>query len=130
MYWVAVLQHAFVLVRIRLTRTAAERGPVLSGACRPGHDLRQNVVLTPLVGRGNPWKMGTGVNGTYLLLCCEQSQPLCRGQSLRAAHRVEAGCCYGFAVENGAELFAPFAKDALYELGEWLPWVAWSLSRA
>jgi hypothetical protein len=25
--------HAFVLARIRLTRTAAERGPVLSGAC-------------------------------------------------------------------------------------------------
>ena len=29
----ALLQHAFVLARIRLTRTAAERGPVLSGAC-------------------------------------------------------------------------------------------------
>ena len=27
----ALLQHAFVLARIRLTRTAAERGPVLSG---------------------------------------------------------------------------------------------------
>jgi hypothetical protein len=27
------MQHAFVLARIRLTRTAAERGPVLSGAC-------------------------------------------------------------------------------------------------
>ena len=30
---VALMQHAFVLARIRLTRTAAERGPVLSGAC-------------------------------------------------------------------------------------------------
>ena len=28
--------HAFVLARIRLTRTAAERGPVLSGACGQG----------------------------------------------------------------------------------------------
>ena len=32
----ALLQHAFVLARIRLTRTAAERGPVLSGACGQG----------------------------------------------------------------------------------------------
>ena len=30
---VALMQHDFVLARIRLTRTAAERGPVLSGAC-------------------------------------------------------------------------------------------------
>ena len=29
----ALLHHAFVLARIRLTRTAAERGPVLFGAC-------------------------------------------------------------------------------------------------
>ena len=29
----ALLHHGFVLARIRLTRTAAERGPVLSGAC-------------------------------------------------------------------------------------------------
>jgi hypothetical protein len=29
----ALLHHDFVLARIRLTRTAAERGPVLSGAC-------------------------------------------------------------------------------------------------
>ena len=29
----ALMQHAFVLVRIRLTRMAAERGPILSGAC-------------------------------------------------------------------------------------------------
>ncbi|MEY4942525.1 MAG: hypothetical protein RL254_706 [Planctomycetota bacterium] len=27
------MQYACVLARIRLTRTAAERGPVLSGAC-------------------------------------------------------------------------------------------------
>jgi hypothetical protein len=29
----ALMQHAFVLARIRLTRMAAERGPILSGAC-------------------------------------------------------------------------------------------------
>ena len=32
----ALMQHDFVLARIRLTRTAAERGPVLSGACGQG----------------------------------------------------------------------------------------------
>jgi hypothetical protein len=32
-YWVALWHHGCVLARIRLTRTAAERGPVLSGAC-------------------------------------------------------------------------------------------------
>ncbi len=30
---VALLHHACLLARIRLTRTAAERGPVLFGAC-------------------------------------------------------------------------------------------------
>jgi hypothetical protein len=30
---VALMQHDFVLARIRLTRMAAERGPILSGAC-------------------------------------------------------------------------------------------------
>ena len=48
---IALMHHAGVLARIRLTRTAAERGPVLSGACGPGHDLRQIVVLTPLVAQ-------------------------------------------------------------------------------
>ncbi len=32
----ALRHHALVLARIRLTRTAAERGPVLSGACGQG----------------------------------------------------------------------------------------------
>ena len=31
--WSALRHHARVLARIRLTRTAAERGPVLSGEC-------------------------------------------------------------------------------------------------
>jgi hypothetical protein len=30
---IGLRHHAFLLARIRLTRTAAERGPVLSGAC-------------------------------------------------------------------------------------------------
>ena len=34
--WSALRHHARVLARIRLTRTAAERGPVLSGACGQG----------------------------------------------------------------------------------------------
>ena len=128
------MQHAFVLARIRLTRTAAERGPVLSGACgqimtfhnpwhpsalpcaspRSEHGIlgkRRVKLRSPAVGRtprgcqpdeqfrprlsGTLWsaavrvrgsraqrrgrsttqltsphataKMGTGVNGTYLL---------------------------------------------------------------
>ena len=32
----ALMQHDFVLARIRLTRTAAERDPVLSGECGQG----------------------------------------------------------------------------------------------
>ena len=39
---VVLMQHAFVLARIRLTRTAAERGPVLSGACGQGAMTRIN----------------------------------------------------------------------------------------
>jgi hypothetical protein len=35
-FLVALMHHGFVLARIRLTRTAAERGPVLSGACGQG----------------------------------------------------------------------------------------------
>ena len=34
--WGVLLHHAYLLARIRLTRTAAERGPVLSGACGQG----------------------------------------------------------------------------------------------
>jgi hypothetical protein len=32
-FWGALWHHGFVLARIRLTRMAAERGPILSGAC-------------------------------------------------------------------------------------------------
>jgi len=95
--------RAFVLARIRLTRTAAERGPVLSGACWPGERVpnpgcqRAFRVRAPVVSTGSsvsgtlwsaavrvrgsraqrrgrsttqltsPTKLGTGVNGTYLL---------------------------------------------------------------
>jgi hypothetical protein len=43
--------HAFVLARIRLTRTAAERGPVLSGACGQGALVEINRLR--LLGRAN-----------------------------------------------------------------------------
>ena len=41
--WVALRHHACRLARIRLTRTAAERGPVLSGACRPDGGVPQSL---------------------------------------------------------------------------------------
>jgi hypothetical protein len=41
----ALMQHGFVLARIRLTRMAAERGPILSGACRPGGGVPQTLVV-------------------------------------------------------------------------------------
>ena len=48
---VALMLHDFLLARIRLTRMAAERGPILSGATEPGPDLRQNLEFTPLVAQ-------------------------------------------------------------------------------
>ena len=36
MWILALMQHDFLLARIRLTRMAAERGPILSGACGQG----------------------------------------------------------------------------------------------
>ena len=48
---IALRDYGCLLARIRLTRTAAERGPVLFGACEPGRDLRQNVEFTPLVAQ-------------------------------------------------------------------------------
>ena len=47
----ALMQHAFVLVRIRLTRTAAERGPVLSGAC--GQDAMAEINRVRLLEAAN-----------------------------------------------------------------------------
>ena len=32
-FLLGLMQHDFLLARIRLTRMAAERGPILSGAC-------------------------------------------------------------------------------------------------
>ena len=48
---VALMQHAFVLARIRLTRTAAERGPVLSGAC--GQDAMAEISRLQMLERAN-----------------------------------------------------------------------------
>ncbi len=45
----ALMQHAFVLARIRLTRMAAERGPILSGACGQGNRFQPLVVKVPSV---------------------------------------------------------------------------------
>ena len=48
---VALMQHDCVLARIRLTRTAAERGPVLSGAC--GQDVLAEINSLRMVERAN-----------------------------------------------------------------------------
>jgi hypothetical protein len=47
---VALTQHDFVLARIRLTRMAAERGPILSGACGQGNRFQPLVAKAPSVG--------------------------------------------------------------------------------
>jgi hypothetical protein len=46
---IALRHCAFVLVRIRLTRTAAERGPVLFGACGQVNGFQTLVVQVPSV---------------------------------------------------------------------------------
>jgi hypothetical protein len=48
---VALMQHDFVLARTRLTRTAAERGPVLFGAC--GQDASVEINSLRMVERAN-----------------------------------------------------------------------------
>ena len=48
---IALMHHAGVLARIRLTRTAAERGPVLSGVC--GQDASVEINKLRLVERAN-----------------------------------------------------------------------------
>jgi hypothetical protein len=45
----ALMHYAFVLARIRLTRMAAERGPILSGACRPGCALLHHAFVVALM---------------------------------------------------------------------------------
>ena len=44
-----LMQHAFVLARIRLTRMAAERGPILSGACGQVNGFQTLVTKAPSV---------------------------------------------------------------------------------
>ena len=59
---VALMQHAFVLARIRLTRTAAERGPVLFGACGQGALAEINRLwLVELANAHTP--LGAGAHG-------------------------------------------------------------------
>jgi hypothetical protein len=55
---VALMQHDCILARIRLTRMAAERGPILSGACGQGngfHTVHARVlrVRAPTVSTGS-----------------------------------------------------------------------------
>ena len=47
--WLALMHHACLLARIRLTRTAAERGPVLSGERGQGNGFQTLVVNVPSV---------------------------------------------------------------------------------
>jgi hypothetical protein len=46
-----LLHHAFLLARIRLTRMAAERGPILSGAC--GQDALAEINRPRLLERAS-----------------------------------------------------------------------------
>ncbi len=43
------MQHDFLLARIRLTRMAAERGPILSGACGQVNGFQTLAVKVPSV---------------------------------------------------------------------------------
>ena len=45
----ALMQHELLLARIRLTRMAAERGPILSGACGQVDGFQTMVVYVPSV---------------------------------------------------------------------------------
>ena len=59
---VALMQHDFLLARIRLTRMAAERGPILSGAC--GQDALAEINRPRLVERANAHTPpGAGAHG-------------------------------------------------------------------
>jgi hypothetical protein len=59
---VALRHHGCVLARIRLTRTAAERGPVLSGEC--GQDALVEINRLRLVERANAHTPpGAGAHG-------------------------------------------------------------------
>jgi hypothetical protein len=61
-FLVALMHHGFVLARIRLTRTAAERGPVLFGAC--GQDASVEINSLRMVERTNAHTPpGAGAHG-------------------------------------------------------------------
>ena len=45
----ALMQHDCILARIRLTRMAAERGPILSGACGQVNGFQTLVTKVPSV---------------------------------------------------------------------------------
>jgi len=60
--WAALLHRAFVLARIRLTRTAAERGPVLFGERGQGNEF-QTVHPRVLRMRASVVSTGSSVSG-------------------------------------------------------------------
>jgi hypothetical protein len=59
---VTLMQHDFLLARIRLTRMAAERGPILSGAC--GQNAMAKINRLRLLERANAHTPpGAGAHG-------------------------------------------------------------------
>ncbi len=57
-----LMQHDFLLARIRLTRMAAERGPILSGACGQGNGF-QTVTASDFRVRAPVVSTGSSVSG-------------------------------------------------------------------
>ena len=57
------MQHAFVLARIRLTRMAAERGPILSGERGQGNGFQSLVTKVPFRVRAPAVSTGSSVSG-------------------------------------------------------------------
>lgn len=97
------MHHGFVLVRIRLTRTVAERGPVLSGVCGQGSGFhnRWHQCAFPRATE----KLGTGVNGNFLAVA---PMAVAVDEGRRALVR-GWGCWAGEHWEQGAgDLFAEF----------------------
>ncbi len=59
----ALMNYAFVLARIRLTRMAAERGPILSGACGQVNGFQTLVTKVPCRVRAPVVSTGSSVSG-------------------------------------------------------------------
>jgi hypothetical protein len=57
------MQHDCILARIRLTRMAAERGPILSGACGQVNGFQTLVTKVPFRVRAPAVSTGSSVSG-------------------------------------------------------------------